>query len=84
MYCWRITANSITTSPLTAAAAQDDLVGYQQYVVDLALIGKLDELALRNYQIHLRELKERLAAANLQQTAIYHEVEYQLVSVKFS
>ena len=78
LYCWRITANSITTSPLTAAAAQDDLAGYQQYVVDLALIGKLDELALRNYQIHLRELKERLAAANLQQTAIYHEVEYQL------
>lgn len=78
LYCWRITANSITTSPLTAAAARDDLDGYMQYVVDLSLLGKLDELAIRNYRIHLNGLQARLEAANLQQTAIYQEVEYQL------
>ncbi len=78
LYCWRTTANSITTSPLTAAAARDDLDGYMQYVVDLALLGKLDELAIRNYRIHLNGLQARLEAENLRQTAIYQEVEYQL------
>ena len=73
-YCWRIREDSVTQVSMTVKKANDYLEGEMQYLVDLMMIGRLDETAIRAFQNNIALVKNELAAQGLQNSGVYHKI----------
>lgn len=78
-YCWRIRKGSVTQTATTSKTAMDALRAEMQYLVDLAMLGKLDQHLIDVFKENIASIKSQLNDQSLQTTDVYQRICQQLV-----